>query len=72
MGANNLFKISMDSISLYNMKLRTMEKTKDVINDNMREDDFNNWSKQDQIRKPMHLQVATVSICHFLKKNFFF
>ena len=72
MGANNLFKISMDSISLYNMKLRTMEKTKDVINDNMREDDFNIWSKQDQIRKPMHLQVATVISCHFLKKIFFF
>ena len=47
------------------MKLRTMEKTKDVIKDNMREDDFKKWSKQYQIRKPMHLQVATVGIVIF-------
>ena len=50
-----------------------MEKTKDVIKDNIREDDFNNWNKQYQIRKPMHLQVSTVSICHiFFKKNVLF
>ena len=72
MEASNLFKISLDSINLYNTKLRTMEKTKDLIKDNMREDDFNNWSKQYQIRKPMCLQVITVSIWHFLKTFFSF
>ena len=68
--SSNLFKIVMDAMNVYNMKLKTMQKIRDVIRDNMGEGEYNRWSGQYVTKKPMHIQVGTVSIVIFF--NFFF
>ena len=69
---SNLFKIVMDAMNVYNMKLKTMQKVRDVIRDNMGEEEYNRWSGQYVTEKPMHIQVGTASIViffSFLKLN---
>ena len=63
--ANNLFKIVMDVVNLYNMKINTMQKTRDIIRDNMGEGEYERWRWEYTTRKPMHLKVITVSIVIF-------
>ena len=43
---SNLFKIAMNAMNVYNMKLKTMQKIRDVIRDNMGEGEYNRWSGQ--------------------------
>ena len=68
---SNLFKIVIDAMNVYNMKLKTMQKIRDMIRDNIWEGEYNRWSGQYVTKKPMHIQVGTVSIV-ILKKIFFF
>ena len=68
--ATNLFKVATNFMMLYNKKLQTMSKTRQLIQDNMAEDDFEIWNGKFIQRKPMELQlldIETVSIVIFLK-----
>ena len=63
--ANNLFKIVMDAVNLYNMKINTMQKMRDIIRDNMGEGEYKRWRGEYTTGKPMHLKAITVSIVIF-------
>ena len=71
--ATNLFKLATNTMVLYNKLLKTMVKTRQLIKDNMGEEEFELWDGKFILRKPMKLQlldIETVSIVIF--KFFFF
>ena len=66
-----LFKIALDVMNTYNMKIGSMRRTKEIIKDNMGVGEYNEWSLQYPDRKPMEMKVISVSIVILLLKNFF-
>ena len=63
--ANSLFKIAVDAMNTYNLKIKTMEKTRELIKDNVRDEEYQRWSKQCIPRRSMQIKVAAVSIVIF-------
>ena len=61
-----IFKIALDAMNACNLKIETMEKTKQIIKDNMGEEEYKAWAEQYITRKPMQMKVTSVSIVIFL------
>ena len=70
--ATNLFKVATNSMMLYNKKLQTMSKTRQLIQDNMAEDDFEIWDGKFIQRKPMQLWLLDIEIVSIIIFFFFF
>ena len=68
--ARSMFKIALDAMNAYNMKVGTMKRTKQIIKDNMGHEEYKRWAEQYIKRKPMEMKVTSVSIVIFLL-NFF-
>ena len=66
--ATKLFKLAVDTMNFYNNKVKTMEKTRGFIRDNMKEQALEMWDGQYVARRPIQLRVLdvnTVSIVTF-------
>ena len=63
--ANSVFKIAVDAMNMYNLKIKTMENTRELIKDNVRDEEYQRWSKQSIPRRSMQIKAAAVSIVIF-------
>ena len=48
-----LFKIALDAMNTYNLKVATMKRTKQIIRDNMRDEEYKGRAEQYGKRKPI-------------------
>ena len=69
--ASALFKIALDAMNTYNMKIGNMRRTREIIKDNKGKAEYKEWSEQYPDRKPMAMKVIQVSIV-ILFSFFFF